>query len=44
MTELREVREMRDVGSHNVAISSFHDTRVTLELLDEEVRILFHCR
>ncbi|KAG6875478.1 hypothetical protein C0993_009034, partial [Termitomyces sp. T159_Od127] len=40
---LRDTREMRDLASHNVPISAFHDTRATLDSLDEEVRRL-HAR
>ena len=34
---LCDTRKMRELGSHNVPISSFHDVRVTLEKLEEEI-------
>jgi len=34
---LCDTREMRELGSHNVPISLFHNVRVTLEKLEEEV-------
>ena len=34
---LRDTREMHELASHNVPISSFHDVCVTLEKLEEEV-------
>ncbi|KAF8066019.1 hypothetical protein FPV67DRAFT_1418617 [Lyophyllum atratum] len=43
LTELHDTREMRDLASHNVPISAFHDTRVTLDALDDEIRRL-HAR
>lgn len=41
IAELRDIREMRELGTHNVQLSAFHDTRMTLELLDEEVNFYF---
>ncbi|KAG6848320.1 hypothetical protein H0H93_001197 [Arthromyces matolae] len=35
--ELSEAREMRAVGCHNVPINSFHDARVTLDTIADEV-------
>lgn len=39
LVALREMREMRDFAPHNVPISSFHDVRVTLQKIDDEVSI-----
>ncbi|RDB25797.1 hypothetical protein Hypma_006603 [Hypsizygus marmoreus] len=43
LTSLHDTREMRELASHNVPIASFHDVRVTLETLDEEIQRL-HAR
>ncbi|KAG6858662.1 hypothetical protein C0995_014905, partial [Termitomyces sp. Mi166 len=36
LTTLHNTREMRDLASHNVSISVYHDTHNTLNNLDEE--------
>jgi hypothetical protein len=37
--ELQEMRAMKKLSKRNAGISSFHDTRMTLENLDKEVTI-----
>ncbi|KAG6852475.1 hypothetical protein C0991_011675 [Blastosporella zonata] len=43
LAQLRDTREMRDVGTHNVPIAAFHDTRTTLLNVSEEIKKL-HAR
>ncbi|KAG6875652.1 hypothetical protein C0992_002942 [Termitomyces sp. T32_za158] len=40
---LQDTRKMQDLASHNVPISAFHDTRITLDNINKEVRRL-HAR
>ncbi|KAG6839858.1 hypothetical protein C0991_011012 [Blastosporella zonata] len=40
LQQLRDTREMCELASHNVTISSFHDARVTLDHIEEEVKRL----
>ncbi|KAG6819073.1 hypothetical protein H0H93_015742 [Arthromyces matolae] len=40
LKQLQETRELRDVGTHNVPISAFHDSRATLEKIGEEIQRL----
>ncbi|KAG6819388.1 hypothetical protein H0H93_012294 [Arthromyces matolae] len=40
LAELRERREMRNIGTHNVPISAFHDTRSTLTTIADEIQKL----
>jgi wobble nucleotide-excising tRNase len=37
--ELEEAQAMKKLSKHNAGLSSFHDTRMTLESLDKEVTI-----
>ncbi|RDB30730.1 hypothetical protein Hypma_005885 [Hypsizygus marmoreus] len=43
LSKLQDAREMRLLGSHNVPINAFHDTRVTLQTLEDEIEHL-HAR
>jgi hypothetical protein len=36
--ELQEVREMKTLSKRNVALSAFHDTKKTLESIENQVR------
>ncbi|KAG6871728.1 hypothetical protein C0992_010408 [Termitomyces sp. T32_za158] len=40
LTTLHDTHKMRDLASHNVPISAYHDTRNTFNSLDEEARRL----
>lgn len=36
--ELQEVREMKTLSKRNVALSAFHDTKKTLESIENQVK------
>ncbi|KAG6892214.1 hypothetical protein C0992_001438, partial [Termitomyces sp. T32_za158] len=40
LTTLHDTHKMRDLASHNVPISAYHDTRNTFNSLDEEAQRL----
>lgn len=41
--ELQEVRETKTLAKRNVALSAFHDTKKTLESIENQVRWLHSC-
>ncbi|KAI0681803.1 hypothetical protein BC835DRAFT_1220127, partial [Cytidiella melzeri] len=42
VTKLEEVREMRNLATHNVPLNAFHDTRATLRTVQTQLENLHH--
>ncbi|KAI0682974.1 hypothetical protein BC835DRAFT_1423759 [Cytidiella melzeri] len=42
VTQLGEVREMRNLATHNVSLTTFHDARATLRTIQTQLKNLHH--